>query len=383
MRLMLVSGALACMLFSWWEDTEDQSLSKLLEIRKWFHENIPDLESAQCNPVSTPPSDRHMTIVTYGRDTPDHHGYAELSSVIARDRSLLKGVDISVGVLQGMIQDKQSAESLHIFKYTEVSVVSLVNTPIKNEDTMGIPSMLNYFKNSLQNLKWVGLSAQSYVICDVNGIKVGFIAVCMPHTDCSHDPTPNKYQSLAPVIYHKESFQSTVKQLHSHGASSVVVLTYWGRQHALIPEDHTLLTAQQMSAAGANLIIGNYPLVMQDHAYIGNNTLVIFSQGSVSVNKNDLCWTEGDPDWYFKEEVRGCRLVHPHLRERLKHDERQMRLYKIMISDNGLVHADYLTIDLVESAWKPSCLKASHSGTKLWTRACSSEDAHCLTCDYY
>jgi len=70
------------------------------------------------------------------------------------------------------------------------------------------------------------------------------------------------------------------------------VLAYWGRQHALIPEDHTLLTARQMSAAGVNLIIGNYPLVVQDHAYIGNNTLVIFSQGSVSVQKNDLCWTE-------------------------------------------------------------------------------------------
>lgn len=93
-------------------------------------------------------------------------------------------------------------------------MVSLVNAGIKNDDAIGIHSMLNYFKKSLQNLKWVGLSAQSYVICDVNGIKVGFIAVCMPHADCSHDSTLNNHQSLAPVKYHKESFQSTVKQLH-------------------------------------------------------------------------------------------------------------------------------------------------------------------------
>jgi len=83
-----------------------------IEIREWFHENMPYLESAQCGPVSIPPSGRHVTIVTYGRDTSDHHGYTELSSVIARDKSLLEDADISVGVLQGMIQNKQSAESL-------------------------------------------------------------------------------------------------------------------------------------------------------------------------------------------------------------------------------------------------------------------------------
>lgn len=75
------------------------------------------------------------------------------------------------------------------------------------------------------------------------------------------------------------------------GALSIVVLVYWGRQHAVVPEDHTILIAKQMSTIGANVIIGNHPRLVQDHAYIGN-TLVIFSQGSVAVNKNDLCWTE-------------------------------------------------------------------------------------------
>jgi len=113
-----------------------------------------------------------------------------------------------------------------IFKYTSVGVVSLVNAGIKNDDAMGIHSMLNYFKSSLQNLKWVGLSAQSYVICEINGIKVGFIAVCMPHADCSHESTPNNYQSLAAVKYHRESFQSTVKQLHVVSIKSVVFLMF-------------------------------------------------------------------------------------------------------------------------------------------------------------
>ena len=74
------------------------------------------------------------------------------------------------------------------------------------------------------------------------------------------------------------------------GVMFIVVLAYWGRQHVVIPEDHTLLVAKQMSNIGANVIIGNHPRLVQDHAYMGN-TLVIFSQGNAAINKNDMCWT--------------------------------------------------------------------------------------------
>ena len=66
-------------------------------------------------------------------------------------------------------------------------------------------------------------------------------------------------------------------------------------------------------------------------------------------------------------------MVYPQLREQLKNDERKIRLYKIILSryveqimnntcymclvSNRIVHADYMTFELEESAWKPSDLK--------------------------
>ena len=96
----------------------------------------------------------------------------------------------------------------------------------------------------------------------------------------------------------------------------IVVLAYWGRQHMVIPEDHTLLIAKQMSNIGANIIIGNHPRLVQDHAYMGN-TLVIFSQGNAAINKNDLCWTHvsvvNTNTVFIFQQLRYCRsLVHPH-----------------------------------------------------------------------
>ena len=83
-----------------------------LEFKSSIYEDIPYLEKAQCSPVDTPPSEDGVTIVSYGRDTPDHHGYTELSSIIAGNPSLLDGVHASVGVLQGIVTDKSSSEML-------------------------------------------------------------------------------------------------------------------------------------------------------------------------------------------------------------------------------------------------------------------------------
>ena len=83
-----------------------------LGVESSLYGDIPDLERAQCSAVDTSPSEGGVTIVSYGRDTPDHHGYIELSSVIAGDPSLLDGVHASVGVVQGIVNDKLSSEML-------------------------------------------------------------------------------------------------------------------------------------------------------------------------------------------------------------------------------------------------------------------------------
>lgn len=83
-----------------------------LEVKSSLNNDIPNLERAQCTPVDATLSEDGVTLVSYGRDTPDHHGYIELSSIIAGDPSLLAGVHVSVGVLQGIVNDKVSSEML-------------------------------------------------------------------------------------------------------------------------------------------------------------------------------------------------------------------------------------------------------------------------------
>ena len=101
-----------------------------------------------------------------------------------------------------------------IFKHTSTAVVSLVNVAVTaaKENERGIDIMFRYLVESVQNIKWVGLGAQSYVVSTINGMKVGFTAVCVSHTECAQE-TVNYQSSLSPVKYHMNTFTFTVKKL--------------------------------------------------------------------------------------------------------------------------------------------------------------------------
>ena len=109
-----------------------------------------------------------------------------------------------------------------IFKHTSTAVVSLVNVAVTavKENEGGVDIMFHYLLEYVQNIKWVGLGAQSYVVSTINGMKVGFTAVCVSHTECAQE-TVNYQQSLSPVKYQLNTFTFTVKKLQE--VKSIIV----------------------------------------------------------------------------------------------------------------------------------------------------------------
>lgn len=106
--------------------------------------------------------------------------------------------------------------------------MSLVNVAVPAAREGGIDTMFRYLMEHMQNIKWVGLAAQSYVVATINGMKIGFIAVCVSHTECAQETV--SYPSLSPVKYHENTFTVIVKKLREVNFCfvnfSVVVLGY-------------------------------------------------------------------------------------------------------------------------------------------------------------
>ena len=101
-----------------------------------------------------------------------------------------------------------------VFKQTSTAVISLVNVAANavKDNEKGVDAMLHYLMEHMQNIKWMGFGAQSYVMSTINGVKVGFTAVCISHTECAQE-TVNYQSSLLPVKYHVNTFTFTVKKL--------------------------------------------------------------------------------------------------------------------------------------------------------------------------
>ena len=100
-----------------------------------------------------------------------------------------------------------------IFRHTSTAVVSLVNVaiPATRDSDRGVDTMFRFLMEHMQSIKWVGLGAQSYVVSTINGMKIGFTALCVSHANCAQEST--KHPSLSPVKYNVKTFTSIVSKL--------------------------------------------------------------------------------------------------------------------------------------------------------------------------
>lgn len=81
-------------------------------------------------------------------------------------------------------------------------------------------------------------------------------------------------------------------------ADVVVVFPHWGNEYAKIPSEYQRKFAQEMTEAGADLLIGTHPHVPQPVEWIaaenGNRALCYYSLGNyVSLQKQAACMLEG------------------------------------------------------------------------------------------
>lgn len=99
-------------------------------------------------------------------------------------------------------------------------------------------------------------------------------------------------------------------------ADVVIVCPHWGTEYAPEPSSYQMQFAEQMTQAGADLIIGTHPHVVQPVTWIesenGNRSLVFYSLGNyVSSQKNGLSMLEGMAWVTFRVKEDGVMISSP------------------------------------------------------------------------
>lgn len=188
-------------------------------------------------------------------------------------------------------------------------------------------------------------------VADINGIRLAVLGVSrvIPTVDwVAGDHHPGMASA-----YTDEPLLSTVQEW-SRQVDHVIVFVHWGKEREHFPDDTQQELAQKLLDAGARLVIGAHPHVLQELRWTPRDHLVAFSLGnfvfttSTDARANDTVVLDVT---LTKERIAGVRIwpgrIHYGLVRRLNNDDPegtaiQQRLNElsptIHIDANGKVH---------------------------------------------
>jgi gamma-polyglutamate biosynthesis protein CapA len=192
---------------------------------------------------------------------------------------LLKDVDLVVGNLEGPITDSASrslgtipgspdnfvftfpTSSADLLYSHNIKVVNLGNNHISNFGQDGIEQTKKYLKSAGVSF-FGGLAGDEPIYrTKVNGQKITLIS----YNQFGGDPASAVVEKIK-------------KEKKEFASSTIIVYTHWGEEY-VEPTERTRAIAKDFSTAGASVIIGSHPHVVQSSEIIGG-ALVYYSLGN-------------------------------------------------------------------------------------------------------
>lgn len=160
--------------------------------------------------------------------------------------------------------------ALPAFRNAGFDLVTLANNHILDYGVDGLIDTMNHLQNN--NIAFVGAGkteddAYKPVIIDKNGVKIAFIGISRV--------VPNQsWKALNPSSLHPDGLPGVANaynltkpidaiQKASKLADLVVVLPHWGVERQMKPTQQQIDLAHQYIDAGADLIVGSHPHVLQ------------------------------------------------------------------------------------------------------------------------
>lgn len=175
---------------------------------------------------------------------------------------------------------------MYALKNAGIDMLSLANNHC-------LDTWFDGLKQTIVNCDYVGLqhfgayaSQESFdtpEIFDVNGIKVGLLnytqALNTMDSQKSLDPGALQYglRRTSGANYEKD-----IQKMRAAGAEVVIVYMHWGKEYLRKPDDNQLYMAKQIASAGADIIVGGHPHMVQPATFV---------KGTTSSGETNSCYT--------------------------------------------------------------------------------------------
>lgn len=226
----------------------------------------------------------YLPVVVPGRDDP----FADVASILRRADVALANVESPVlnepadFWVHGRLTFRAGPEALPALDAAGFDVLSFANNHALNFGAHGLRETLAHVDRT--RLRAVGIGrdqaeADGPVLIESAGVRV---AVLGRTTWLNARRLPSKDAAIAYVSDRdmEARVAADVRQVRASGVADVVIVyLHWGRERAPRPGNHQRWAAHAMIDAGADLVIGHHPHVVQAVERHGNG-LIAYSLGN-------------------------------------------------------------------------------------------------------
>jgi len=268
-----------------------------------------------------------------------------LEALSPRLREFFKSCDIVFGNLEctltGVIASEEQIRSLPV---GNVSAVTLGN----NHAFDCLDEGFHRLRNLLAELgvPWCGAGesvAQALrpAILEISGIKIAFLGT-VDRTTGTNRFAGKSASGVAPLDV--DELCETIRKLRQE-VNHVIASPHWGEERFRIPSPRQIKEAHAFVDAGASLVLGHHPHVLQGME-VYKNIPIAYSLGNFIANH--VYWSDGDFLTWNKFERTGCILT-----AELDGDN-ILDVKQIPVYDDGE------TVDLETSGWGGGCVEKAN-----------------------
>lgn len=156
---------------------------------------------------------------------------------------------------------------LYALKDCSVDMLTLANNHMLDSWYSGLMYTIDNVDSF--GIRYIGASRtqeerNTPVICDVNGIKIGFLNYTKDLNSMDHQPALDKRAMQFAVHAIKNSdCMADAKRLKDAGANVIVCCMHWGTEYEKEPDQNQKEYAEKLMEAGVDVIIGGHPHVVQ------------------------------------------------------------------------------------------------------------------------
>ena len=170
-------------------------------------------------------------------------------------------------------------DRLHIMNEMGIDIVTLANNHILDFGPHGITDSIAALKEA--GIKYVGAGedleeAKKLEIIEVGGRKIGFLGtsrVYMATSWAAGEKHPGVFSTYDPTLPVEE-----IKKADEL-VDYLVVYVHWGVERETTPKEYQRVMGRQYIDAGADIVIGSHPHVLQPLEYY-NDKPIMFSMGN-------------------------------------------------------------------------------------------------------